>query len=308
MTWCEAARIALRPFSGSTPAWAARPVTVMRRSQYPCGARRCRRSPSRTRGRAQRPTRAASARMSGVETGEPSSSSGFATKTSRPSASGATAPARRRGHGARRGGPPSCRRHRARRSVPVDPERAGGGGARREDGVEMGEQEEPRPGRVPLEVGDHRVAVGPARVHDDEPAEPRGARPPPTGRPRRPPPWCGCRSRSRRGCERDPRNAGSAAIDDLAERPDLGIRHGRRVGGVRVAAGGRSSAHRTSVRCAGLAPTGAASHHAGSGARFAPGLEGGPRVEVVIGVVLIIIAAIEIAAISAIVARTQPDA
>jgi len=46
----------------------------------------------------------------------------------------------------------------------------------------------------------------------------------------------------------------------------------------------------------------------GSGARSAPTLEEGSRVEVVIGVVLIVIAAIEIAAISAIVARSQPGA
>jgi hypothetical protein len=46
----------------------------------------------------------------------------------------------------------------------------------------------------------------------------------------------------------------------------------------------------------------------GSGARSAPTLEEGSRVEVVIGVVLIVMAAIEIAAISAIVARSQPGA
>jgi hypothetical protein len=59
----------------------------------------------------------------------------------------------------------------------------------------------------------------------------------------------------------------------------------------------------------GLAPTGAALHHARQRRSLRAETRGrDPRVEVVIGVVLVIIAAIEIAAISAIVARTQPDA
>ena len=78
-----ASRIALRPFSGSTPAWAARPVTVTTRSSVPLRDETMSpfaRAHSRTR---QASASSASRRMCGVETGDPISSSGFATKISR---------------------------------------------------------------------------------------------------------------------------------------------------------------------------------------------------------------------------------
>ena len=57
-----ASRIALRPFSGSTPAWAARPCDRRAAGRgCPCATRRCRRSRGRTRGRGARPSSAASA-------------------------------------------------------------------------------------------------------------------------------------------------------------------------------------------------------------------------------------------------------
>ena len=82
-TRCAAARIALRPFSGSTPACAARPWIVIRASTMPL--RELTMSPL---ARAHSNTNAAStppasSRMIGVEVGEPISSSGLATNHSR---------------------------------------------------------------------------------------------------------------------------------------------------------------------------------------------------------------------------------
>ena len=93
VTTRAASRIALRPFSGSTPACAARPCTVIRSPRLPF-----REETMSPLARAHSSTRHASAsderrRMCGVEAGEPISSSGFATKTSR--ASGRPVVARR---------------------------------------------------------------------------------------------------------------------------------------------------------------------------------------------------------------------
>ncbi len=74
-----AARIALRPFSGSIPAWAARPLTVTASSAMPFRALTMSplaRAHSRTRAAWWS---AASDRMTGPEKGEPISSSGLAT-------------------------------------------------------------------------------------------------------------------------------------------------------------------------------------------------------------------------------------
>ena len=78
-----ASRIALRPFSGSTPAWAARPSTVIRVSMIPLRADTMSplaRAHSRTK---QASTCSAAARMWGVEVGEPISSSGLAMNVRR---------------------------------------------------------------------------------------------------------------------------------------------------------------------------------------------------------------------------------
>ncbi len=80
-----ASRIALRPFSGSTPAWLARPWTVITRSSVPLRDETMSpfaRAHSRTR---QASASRASLRMCGEEAGEPISSSGLATNTSRAS-------------------------------------------------------------------------------------------------------------------------------------------------------------------------------------------------------------------------------
>ena len=80
-----ASRIALRPFSGSTPAWAARPLTVITSPRFPFRDDTMSpfaRAHSSTR---HASTPGASARMCGVDTGEPISSSGLATNTSRAS-------------------------------------------------------------------------------------------------------------------------------------------------------------------------------------------------------------------------------
>jgi hypothetical protein len=78
-----AASTALRPFSGSTPACAARPVTVMRASRMPL--RLDTMSPF---ARAHSSTRhtsdsVASSRITGVDVGDPISSSGLATNVTR---------------------------------------------------------------------------------------------------------------------------------------------------------------------------------------------------------------------------------
>ena len=85
-----ASRIALRPFSGSTPAWAARPWTVdpqvedalARRHDVAVGAGALEHQRDVAR-------RRRCSRMCGVEVGEPISSSGLATKTSRSNGSAA---------------------------------------------------------------------------------------------------------------------------------------------------------------------------------------------------------------------------
>ena len=82
--WWAAARIALRPFSGSTPAWAARPWTVRRRSTMPLRADTM--SPLARAHSRTKQTSAASGQLADervLEIGEPISSSGLATKTSR---------------------------------------------------------------------------------------------------------------------------------------------------------------------------------------------------------------------------------
>ena len=78
----------MRPFSGSTPACAARPWTVIRASRIPLRddtMSPLARAHSRTR---QTSASAATSRMCGVELGEPISSSGFAMKVSRSNGSG----------------------------------------------------------------------------------------------------------------------------------------------------------------------------------------------------------------------------
>ncbi len=90
IAWWAASRIALRPFSGSTPAWAARPWTVRRRSTVPLRADTMSplaRAHSSTK---QASASAASSRMCGLELGEPISSSGLATNTSRSNGRSAT--------------------------------------------------------------------------------------------------------------------------------------------------------------------------------------------------------------------------
>ena len=85
----------------------------------PSGTRRCRRSRARTRGRGRRPRRAASRRMWGVETGEPISSSGLATKTQAREGAAAEAVAqRRRSRTARPAARSSCRSRRGRWRCP----------------------------------------------------------------------------------------------------------------------------------------------------------------------------------------------
>ena len=74
-----ASRIALRPFSGSTPAWAARPWTVIRTSRMPLRADTMSplaRAHSRTR---HASASAARSGCAGSSVGEPISSSGLAT-------------------------------------------------------------------------------------------------------------------------------------------------------------------------------------------------------------------------------------
>ena len=81
----------MRPFSGSTPAWAARPWTVIFASRMPFRDETMSpfaRAHSRTR---QASASAASSRMWGVDVSEPISSSGFATNVSRSNGSGPAA-------------------------------------------------------------------------------------------------------------------------------------------------------------------------------------------------------------------------
>ncbi len=78
-----ASRIALRPFSGSTPAWAARPSIVIRVSRMPLRADTMSplaRAHSSTK---QASTSGAAARMWAVELGDPISSSGLAMNVRR---------------------------------------------------------------------------------------------------------------------------------------------------------------------------------------------------------------------------------
>ncbi len=86
-----ASSTALRPFSGSTPACAARPVMRSSKSAMPLRELTMSplaRAPSRTSATS---TVAACAWMTGVLTGEPISSSGLATNTMRPNGSGPNA-------------------------------------------------------------------------------------------------------------------------------------------------------------------------------------------------------------------------
>ena len=149
MSWTirAASRIALRPFSGSTPACAARPWTVTTSPRLPLRDETMSpfaRAHSRTR---QASASSASRRMCGVDTGEPISSSGLPTNTSRAS-----------------GTPPRVSRSAAiayrpasspafmsvtpgpRRDPAVDPERALGGGALVEHRVQVADAQERRPG------------------------------------------------------------------------------------------------------------------------------------------------------------------
>ena len=81
-----ASRIALRPFSGSTPACAARPLTVIARSEVALARRHDVAVRARALEHEAASASAAQARGCAVSmTGEPISSSGLATKTRRPS-------------------------------------------------------------------------------------------------------------------------------------------------------------------------------------------------------------------------------
>ena len=194
-----ASRIALRPFSGSTPAWAARPWTVIRRSRIPLRDDTMSpfaRAHSRT---SARPCPAASSRMCGVEVGEPISSSGLATNDEALERQPAEL-ADQRLERVQPGQQPRLHVGDARAvgDAVVDPERAGGRGARVEDRVHVPDQEDPRrrpvrPSNVATTVSPSRPA-GSGRTLDGRAQAGRGTRPS-SGRPRRRRPACSCRSR-----------------------------------------------------------------------------------------------------------------
>ena len=170
MTLWAAARMALRPFSGSTPAWAARPWTVRRRSTVPLRALTM--SPL---ARAHSSTKAtsdssAAARTSGVLLGEPISSSGLAMKTRRLKGShvagiAARSRAARRGRGGRPAGRPSCRSRPGRRRGRPSMRNGRAAAVPGSKTVSMWPMSSARgPPGATLEGGHDRVAQAPGRV------------------------------------------------------------------------------------------------------------------------------------------------
>ena len=212
VTMRAASRMALRPFSGSTPAWAARPLTVIskpeialaRRHDVAVGARaledeagiRVDREPTDVRGR-----RGRADLLVGVGDEDQARE---------------REPAEHLAHGrdpVQAGQQPALHvgDAGAARDAVRDRERAGRRGARVEHRVHVADAQERRPvGVAARDVGDRPCRRGRARWAPSSPTR-RGFAgvPRSSGRPRPRPPWCSSRSRCSRGA-RDRRGTRAA--------------------------------------------------------------------------------------------------
>ena len=194
-----ASRIALRPFSGSMPAWAARPMTVMARPRLPLRDETM--SPF---ARAHSRTRQAS-----TPSASPPDVRGRGGRTDLLVRVGDEHEPRQRqptlGLAQRRDGIQPGQQAAlhvgdagAGRDAVLDPERASGRRSRVEHGVEVADAQQRGPVRVIAGAidGDHACHRDRRRRRAWPPRrQAREGVPPSSDRPRPRPPWCSCRSR-----------------------------------------------------------------------------------------------------------------